>query len=165
MDGSADWWGPSCRVVAGPGVAPARTSRQLFFRLVSKLISRFSSLTLGLYLDFRVEAVMPCSSSARTANSSLTAVAPLSLTQVVLCRIHCLLCPSLLSYALYCWAAADLDAVLAISESGGACCTAWALTLFCQAPLHTKSQISLCIFRSVTDAFFSRVTPHSLCSG
>ena len=54
-------------------------------------------------------------------------------------------------FALDCWAAADLDAVLTLPGSGGACCPSWALILLFQALLHTRSQISLCIVRSVAD--------------
>ena len=88
--------------------------------------------------------------------SRLTAVPPSSLTQAILCRIHCFLCLSSLSSR---WAA-GLDAVLAVSESGGACCPSWALTLPFQAPLHTRPQISLCIVRSVNDSYF--LVPHRL---
>ena len=57
-------------------------------------------------------------------------------------------------FALHCWAAADLDAVLTISESYTACCPSWALTLLLQALMHTRSHLSLCIVRTVADAFF-----------
>ena len=131
---------------------------------VSIFTSRFTSLRrhlLSTHLALHVEAIMPCwhlhrqlaplthlglrvddhCRSSFFVDSSRFVWYPLSLCLVSLFTLHC-------------WAAADLDTVLVISGSGGARSPSWALVRLLQALLHTRSQILLCIVRSVADSFF-----------
>ena len=114
----------------------SRFSRRGCHALLASSSVQLSVLT---HLDLPVEA--HCRSSFFVDSSSLVSY-PLPL------------CLSSLSFAQHCWAAADLDAVLAVSGPGGTCCCSWALTLLLLALLYTRSQTSLFIVQSVDDAFF-----------
>ena len=81
--GQRNWWSPSCRVVAGPGVAPASTSRQL--TLLTHFETRLEALfvdTLSTHLDFRVEALM----SYRHSHHQLSVLTHLDLPVEAHCR-------------------------------------------------------------------------------
>ena len=86
--------------------------------------------------------------------SRVAAVAPSSLTQAVLCSIHC---PCVFCHSLH----ADLDAVLVLAGSGGACCPSWAVVRLLLELLHVRPQSSFWVVRDVADCVFSCCTVFS----
>ena len=174
-------WSLSCRVAAGPGVAPASTRRQLTLPthlethlealvvdthcgLISIFTSRLS-FSAGIFVSFHRWLIS--SFVSRFMSSTLPVVisivpikayfpsATYSLTQAVVCGVCCLLDTSLLRLLTFTHAALLGCCWLGISWyfwSGGARCPSWALMRLLRVLLHTRS-VSVCIVWSVADSF------------
>ena len=76
--------------------------------------------------------------------SRVAAVAPSSLTQSAVCSIRCLLCVLSLSSRCTAGLPADLDAVLVLAGSGGACCLSWAVARLLTKDLKARLDRTRC---------------------